>query len=105
MSTNTRTHTWHACVQSVPSYTAAHAYAAMAVAGAVRGFMHRMAVRDVWDLLGKEDLSFIGSENEEGAWQRCAHSQMRNQLCSQLRNPVRRWLHENQVRDQTRRHL
>ena len=71
-NTHARTHTHihthtHTASQGVPAYTAAHAYAAMAVSGAVRGFMQRVALNGIWDNPEVEhEVSFM--KGEEGEW-------------------------------------
>eukprot|EP00983_Pelagomonas_calceolata_P039951 1137397-Pelagomonas_calceolata.AAC.4 len=51
--------------QGAPLYTAAHAYAAMAVAGAVRGYLQRVALKDVWKALEREDFNEVVSCGDE----------------------------------------
>mmetsp|Transcript_29721 Transcript_29721/g.77084 ORF Transcript_29721/g.77084 Transcript_29721/m.77084 type:complete len:380 (-) Transcript_29721:955-2094(-) len=51
--------------EGAPLYTAAHAYAAMAVAGAVRGYLQRVALKDVWKALEREDFNEVVSCGDE----------------------------------------
>lgn len=55
-------------LQDIPRYTAAHAFAAMAVATAVRGFLVRERIRDAWEALLEEgSLAQPGSPARKGA--------------------------------------